>query len=329
MSEGQREDRATVLHHAALVFDGHCDTVLRILDGRCRFAERSDEGHVDLPRLREGGVDAQIFAGCVGGPGAERPLVAFLRMADALLQEIDAHPDALRLARRAADIEAAKAAGQVACILSMEGAEPLEGELAMLRTLHRLGLRNLGLVWSGRNALGSGVFGEGIDDAGLSAFGRQVVREANRLGVMIDVSHLNERGFWDVIEVAERPIVASHSNARALFDHPRNLWDEQIRAIAATGGLVGVVFTFLTEPREVATLEHVLAQIDYMVELVGPGHVGLGSDFDGIRHPPAGLEDVSKLDAITEGLLARGYAEEDIRKILGLNWLRVFREAVG
>jgi len=329
MREIQLEDQATALHRSALVFDGHCDTVLRILDGKCRFVERSNEGHVDLPRLREGGVDAQIFAGCVGGPQVERPLAAFLRMADALLQEIEAHPEALRLARCAADVEAAKAAGQVACVLSMEGAEPLEGELAVLRTLHRLGLRNLGLVWSGRNPLGSGVFGEGIDDEGLSAFGKQVVREANRLGVMVDVSHLNERGFWNVIEITERPVVASHSNARALFDHPRNLWDAQIRAIAETGGLVGVVFTFLTEPREAATLGHVLDQIDYMVGLVGPEHVGLGSDFDGIRHPPAGLEDVSCMGAITQGLLARGYAEEEVRKILGLNWLRVFREVVG
>jgi membrane dipeptidase len=317
------------LHRSALVFDGHCDTLLALVEGTRRFVERSSAGHVDLPRLREGGVDAQIFACCVGGPQAERPLVRFLRMADALHREVEAHPEHLRLARCAADVEKAKAAGQVACILSMEGAEPLEGELAVLRMLYRLGLRNLGLVWSGRNALGSAVFGDGIDDAGLSDFGRQVVREANRLGLMVDVSHLNERGFWDVVELTERPIVASHSNARALFDHPRNLWDEQIRAIAETGGLVGVVFTFLTPQGTRATLDHVLEQVDHMVSLVGPDHVGLGSDFDGIRQTPVGLEDVSRLGAVTQGLLERGYREEDVRKILGLNWLRVFRQVAG
>ena len=323
------KDQAAALHRSALVFDGHCDTLLALVEGTRSFVERSTEGHVDLPRLREGGVDAQIFACCVGGPKAERPLVRFLRMADALYREIEAHPDHLRLARCAADVEGAKATGQVACILSMEGAEPLEGELAVLRTLYRLGLRNLGLVWSGRNALGSAVFGDGIDDAGLSDFGKRVVREANRLGIMVDVSHLNERGFWDVVELTERPIVASHSNARVLFDHPRNLWDEQVRAIAETGGLVGVVFTFLTPQDTRATLEHVLEQVDHMVNLVGPDHVGLGSDFDGIRQTPVGLEDVSRLGAITQGLLERGCPEEDVRKILGLNWLRVFRMVAG
>ncbi|MFQ5859338.1 MAG: dipeptidase, partial [Anaerolineae bacterium] len=322
-------EQALQFHHASLVFDGHCDTILRMVDGTCQFVERSDVGQVDLPRLRDGGVDAQIFACCVGGPEAERPLVHFLRMADALHTEVEAHPAELVLARCAADIEQAHRDGKTACILSMEGAEPLEEDLAVLRSAYRLGLRNIGLVWSGRNALGSAVFGDGIDDSGLSEFGREVVRECNRLGIMVDMSHLNEAGFWDVIDITEKPVVASHSNARKLYDHPRNLWDEQIQAIAEAGGLVGVVFTFLTEGRSAATLNHVLDQVDHMVALVGPEYVGLGSDFDGIRHTPAGLEDVSRMGAITRGLLARGYQEEDVVKILGGNWLRVFREVAG
>ncbi len=323
------DEQALHLHRTCLVFDGHCDTVLRVLDGKCSFTQRSQQGHVDLPRLRDGGVDAQVFACCVAYTQADRPLTSFLRMADALHGEVEAHPDELVLALRAGEIDQAHRDGKIACVLSMEGAEPLEGELAVLREVYRLGLRNIGLVWSGRNELGSGVFGEGIDEDGLSDFGREVVREANRLGIMVDVSHLNEAGFWDVIDIAEKPVVASHSNARKLHDHPRNLWDEQIQAIAKTGGLVGVVFTFLTEDRTAATLDHVLDQIDYMVNLVGPDHVGLGSDFDGIKYTPAGLEDVSQMPAITRGLLERGYAGEDVARILGGNWLRVFREVAG
>lgn len=321
-------EQAVQLHQTALVFDGHCDTLLDVAAGKRSLTERSTEGHVDLPRLREGGVNAQIFACWVGGAKAENPLTDFLRLADTLHTAVEANPDDLILARCAADIEQAHQEDKLACILGMEGGEPLHGEIAILREVYRLGLRNLGLVWGGRNALGCGVSGD-IDGEGLSDFGRQVVREANRLGIMIDVSHLNEAGFWDVIDITEQPIVASHSNARALYDHPRNLWDEQIRAIADTGGLVGVVFTFMTDDRSTATLGGVLDQIDYMVELVGADHVGLGSDFDGIPHPPTGLEDVSHMGNITRGLLARGYDEEDISKILGSNWLRVFHEVAG
>lgn len=322
-------EQTSELHQTSLVFDGHCDTLLSLVEGTRCFVERSDTGHVDLPRLRAGGVDAQIFACWVGGAEAERPLLDFLHMADALHTEIETNPDDLVLARCADDVEQAHRHGKLACILGMEGGEPLQEDLAILRSAYRLGLRNIGLVWGGRNALGCGVSGENIDEDGLSDFGRAVVRESNRLGIMVDVSHLNEVGFWDVIDATEKPVIASHSNARKLHDHPRNLWDEQIEAIAETGGLIGVVFTFMTEDWSAAVLGDVLDQIDYMVALVGLDHVGLGSDFDGIPHTPAGLEDVSQMGAITRGLLERGYGEEDVAKILGGNWLRVFREVAG
>lgn len=322
-------EKARRLHEASLVFDGHCDTVLDVVEGKRRLGERSEEGHADLPRFREGGIDVQIFACWVGGADAEQPLVKYLRLLDTLYTELEANSDEAVLVRSAGEIEAARREGKLACILGMEGGEPLREDLAVLRMAHRLGLRNIGLVWGGRNALGSAVFGDGIDDAGLCDFGKEVVREANRLGVMVDVSHLNVAGFWDVIDVTEQPIVASHSNARELHDHARNLWDDQIQAIAETGGVVGSVFTFMTEDRSAATLDHVLDQIDHMVALVGPDHVGLGSDFDGIKYTPAGLDDVSKMGNVTQGLVERGYGDEGIAKILGGNWLRVFREVAG
>jgi len=311
------------------VVDTHCDTLLSVTKGTRRLGERSEQGHLDLPRMREGGVDAQVFAGYVGGAKARRPLVRFLQMVDTLYRELEANTGELILATSAEDIEAAAAEGRLAAILGMEGAEPLKGDLAVLRMLHRLGVRNVGLVWGGRNRVGSGVSGKGCDDEGLSDFGQDLIRELNRLGIVVDVSHLNDAGFWDVMSMAEKPVIASHSNCRALCDHPRNLSDEQIVALAETGGTVHAVFTFLGPDRDKYTVDDVLDHIDHVVELVGPDHAGIGSDFDGMPGTPKGLEDVSRMGNLTEGLLARGYGEENVRKILGGNFLRVFREVVG
>jgi membrane dipeptidase len=312
-----------------VVVDGHCDTLWDVYEGKRRLGERSREGHVDLPRLREGGVSGQVFAVYVGGASAVRPLVQFLRLADALYRAIDDHPDDLVLARTAGEVEQAAAGGRVAAILGMEGAEPLEGDLAVLRVAHRLGVRNLGLVWGGRNALGSAVSGEGCDDEGLSDFGIEVVRACNERGVIVDVSHLNIAGFWDVVKHSEKPFIASHSNARAVYDHVRNLYDDQILALAERGGVAQVVFTFLGPDRTAYRLEDVLDMVDYMVGLAGAEHVGVGSDFDGIRYTPRGLEDVSKMGNLVRGLRARGHGADDIGKIMGGNFLRVLREVAG
>ena len=313
------------LHFDAIVVDGHCDTLGDVLEGKRTLAERSVLGHVDLPRLRAGGVTAQIFACFTPIHEYHRGATPYaLRMIDVLHQTIDAHPDDLLLATRADDIRRAKAEGKVAGILGLEGAEPLGNNLAVLRSFYRLGVRVLGLTWNFRNEVADGVM-EGPRALGLSPFGIRVVEECNRLGVLIDVSHLAPAGLEDVLRVSQRPVIASHSNARALCDHERNLSDAQIEAIARGGGLIGVTFVdaFLRRPAAEATVNHVLDHIDHLLRVAGPEHVMIGSDFDG-ADMPRGLEDATYYPSLTAGMAARGHSEDVIRGVLGLNFLRVF-----
>ncbi|HUT15187.1 MAG TPA: dipeptidase [Anaerolineae bacterium] len=323
---------AATLHQKSIVFDGHCDTLLAALDGERKLGERSSEGHVDLPRLHEGGVTAQVFAMYVEAEylpaGASRQT---LRMLDVLFGELEANADSFVLATGAGDIEKAKTAGQVAAVIGMEGAEALEGDLGLLRVFHRLGLRLLTVAWSRRNQAADGV-SESRTGGGLTTFGEQLVRECNRLGIILDISHLAAAGVRDVLELSTRPVIASHSNAYALCSHPRNLTDEQLDALAKKGGVVGVTFVpaFIAEEGKGANLDKLLDHIDHIVGVIGTDHVGLGSDFDGLGpRAPEGLEDVTCLPGITAGLIGRGYSAEDVRNILGGNLMRVFRQVVG
>jgi membrane dipeptidase len=323
---------ATALHHNSIIFDGHCDTLLEILSGKRKFDERSTEGHIDLPRLREGGVTAQVFAIYLEDwylpAGAVKQT---LRLLDVLYRELAAHPEALTLATQAADIEAAKRAGKVAAVVGLEGAEALEGDLGTLRMFYRLGVRLLTVTWSRRNQAADGV-GEARTGGGLTNFGLEMVQQCNELGILLDISHLAPAGVRDVLEASSQPVIASHSNAYALCAHPRNLSDEQLLAVARKGGVVCMVFvpSFITTDRKEASLEKLLDHIDHIVRVAGIDHVGLGSDFDGFDPPPpVGLEDVTHLPGITAGLVQRGYSEADVRKIIGENLLRVFRQVAG
>ncbi len=324
-----QEARAARLHRESIVIDTHCDSLMDVEKGVRQLGERSDKGHIDLPRLKEGGVDAQVFACWVGGSKAVEPMKHFLVMADHFHQQLAKNPETVTLATTAKDIRQAKQDGKVAAILGMEGAEPLEGELGTLRLFYKLGLRVITLVWGGRNRLGDAVFGDSRAKGGLTDYGVEVVKEMNRLGMVIDISHLNAPGVEDVLEVSTAPVIASHSNARAVFDHVRNLTDEQIKAVAAKGGLIHCVFTFLHEDREKGTLDHVLDHMEHVMKLVGPEHLGIGSDFDGIQKAPIGLEDTSKMINITRGLVARGYTNAGIKQVLGENFLRVFAQITG
>lgn len=319
-----------LLYPDAIVVDGHCDTLGDVLEGKRTLAQHSTQGHVDLPRLRAGGVTAQIFACFVPIHQYHRGATRYaLHMVDVLHQALDTYPDQLLLAAGAADIRRAQAEGKVAAILGLEGAEPLSDSLALLRSFYRLGVRVLGLTWNFRNEVADGVM-QGANALGLSPFGLQVVEECNRLGVLIDVSHLAPAGLEDVLRVSRQPVIASHSNARALCDHPRNLTDAQIEAIAARGGLVGVTFvdSFLHKPAAEATIEHVLDHVDHLLRVAGPQQVMVGSDFDG-ADMPQGLEDATHYPALAAGMAARGHSEAVIRGVLGLNFLRVFEQVVG
>ena len=320
------------LHRSCILFDGHCDTLLSVVEDHRSLLERSSRGHADLPRLREGGVTAQVFAlfarpNALGG--APQTWEA-LRLLDAFYKALDACADLIP-ATKAAHVHQAKAEGKLAGIIGLEGAEALRGDVGVLRILHRLGLRNLGLTWNLRNEAADGV-SEERTGGGLTEFGVQLVREANRLGIMLDVAHLAPAGLREVLAESEAPVVSSHANARALCDHPRNLTDEQLEAIAAKGGVVGVTFVpiFVAAARERQSLATLLDHVDHMVRIMGAEHVGLGSDFDGYDIGELeGMPDATALPAITAGLLKRGYSPEAIRGILGENWLRVFSRVAG
>ncbi|ERM90762.1 dipeptidase [Caldanaerobacter subterraneus] len=305
--------------------DFHCDTLYSLVDKGTDFFERTEEGHVDFPRMKEGKVHLQVFAVFVDPKFMRKNAATMaLKLIDKMHEIIDKSSE-IELVLRGEDIDRIKSEGKIGALLSVEGGEALEGEIALLRIFYKLGVRAITLTWSLRNDLGDGV--DGVPDAGLTSFGKQVVKEMNRLGMIVDVSHLNEKGFWDVIEISEKPVIASHSNAKALCSHRRNLTDEQIKAIAQKGGVIGINFApqFLRDDKR-ATIEDVLNHIDYMVDLVGEDYVGFGSDFDGISSTPEGLEDISKFPKIVEGLIKRGYTQEQIDKITHKNFENLIKK---
>lgn len=318
------------LHERSFVVDAHCDTVLRLADGASLLPEGEPQGHLDLPRLRRGGVDVQVFALWVDHDRHTNDAPQrCLTLLDAVWREIEKHSDDVYAVLSAADFDRARAEDKVGILLSIEDGAALGGSLAALRMFYRLGVRAVGLTWNGRNELAEGV-GARESGGGLTAFGRAVVGEMERLGMVVDVSHITERGFWDVVDVSQRPFIASHSNAQAVCDHPRNLTDEQIRALAERGGVMGMNFCppFVREGGD-ARIDDIVRHIDYIVDLVGPQHVGIGSDYDGISTTPVGLEDAARLPALTELLLSKGYADDVVADIIGGNFRRVLADVIG
>jgi membrane dipeptidase len=349
------------------VFDGHNDTLLNLLlrkrGGGRSFFDRSAVGHVDLPRALEGGFGGGFFA-CFAPPNpragwteeaaltvtADGYKVAgsppldpeYARgfadgMTKLLFRLEEESEGGLRVVRKAAEIEGCLNDDVVAAILHFEGAENLGANPGALEEVYDNGLRSLGLVWSRPNAYAHGVpfkFPASPDTGpGLTEAGRDLVRECNRLGVMIDLSHLNERGFWDVAGLSEAPLVATHSNAHALCRTARNLTDRQLDAIRDSDGMVGVNFAvaFLREDgRDDADtpLSTVVRHVDYLVDRVGIDRVGFGSDFDGATVPQA-IGDVSGLPNLLAALKEHGYGEAELRKLAHENWLRVLRATWG
>jgi membrane dipeptidase len=296
-----------------------------------------------LPRLRAGGVSVVVCAVYIDSiylpEGALRRAV---QLVDALLEEIDACRDLIELALSLADVERITGEGKIAALLAFEGAEPLGQDLSALRLFYRLGMRMLSFAWMRRTAFGDGAW-ENDSRGGLTRLGRQAVREMNRLGIIADVSHASDQTTWDILETSARPVIASHSNARALLDHPRNLTDEMIEAIAASRGLIGAVAVARYIAKDEPTIERLVDHIDHIVKLVGIDHVGVGCDFyDEIMamgasqeipawNPDGSLGQLSfkgmrtwkDLPALTAELLRREYSEADLRKIYRENFLRV------
>jgi membrane dipeptidase len=327
--------RAQALHRQVPLIDGHNDYPWALRQNNAaRDLNKLDirtpqpKLHTDIPRLRAGGVGGQFWSVYVPvemqGPTAVR---ATLEQIDVVHRMVRKYPDTFELAVTAGDVERIFKSGRIASLIGMEGGHSIDNSLATLRMFHAVGARYMTLTHSSNIRWAD----SGTDKpklGGLSKFGEEVVREMNRLGMLVDLSHTSPDTMRDAIRVSEAPVIFSHSDARALNDHGRNVPDDVLKLLQGDGGLVMVTFVpgFLTRTGK-ATLADVANHMDYVRRAAGPDHVGIGSDFDGIETVPAGLEDVSKYPALTAELLRRGWSDEDVRKALGLNVLRVMRSA--
>jgi membrane dipeptidase len=362
------------LHFSSIVIDTHDDTTQRLYWEHFDLETHSNIGQIDIPRMREGGLGAIFFS--LWSPGTMTGGAAVQRaidLIDSVREEVARHPKDLMLATTAEDIRRAHAEGKIAVLMGLEGGHMIADDLGVLRTYYALGVRYMTLTHT-VNTDWADSSGDKPAHNGLTPFGKQVVVEMNRLGMLVDISHVSDKTFWDALATSKAPIIASHSSCRALCDAPRNMTDDMIRALAAHGGVIQINYHvgFLSQAyRDAAkkiqpeidaankkadeacgtdlqcqvwaearvseeftkegklppvNWELIVDHIDHAVKIGGADHVGLGSDMDGSTMP-VGMPDVTHLPQITQALLDRGYSPEDIRKILGLNTLRVLAQA--
>ncbi|MCB9915553.1 MAG: membrane dipeptidase [Planctomycetes bacterium] len=349
------------------VFDAHVDSLQLALDLGADLGRRGP-GHLDLVRAREGGLGAVVLTAWVSPDFGARPGGHRAR-AEALLDELHAlaarHPDACALVTDGAELAAARAAGRIALIAGMEGGHPLDDDLAALEHFWRRGLRVLTLCWNNHLAWVRSCVAEsaGPDTpAGLSELGRRMVRRCNELGIVVDLSHAAPQSFRDALDASCAPVIASHSGCKALHEHPRNLADDELRALAANGGVVGLPFlpsfldadaqraaadaraepayralqaaddtalglaqlAWLRERVPPLSIERLVDHVLHAIDVAGVEHVGLGSDFDGIQVSVGELDDASCYGRLVEPLLRRGLSEREVELVLGANFERVF-----
>ena len=366
--------KARDLHFRSLVIDTHTDTTQRFIFGDFDLGKRHVDGSVDIPRLREGGVGAIFFAAWIRGTitGREAVEKAFAQI-EAIRRQVERNPNDLVAAKTAGDILRARKAGKIAVLTAIEGAHMMGGDLGVLREFAARGVSYMTLTHV-KNTDWADASTDAPAHNGLNEFGRRAIAEMNRLGMIVDVSHVSDKTLSDVLAVSKAPVLASHSSCYALCSSPRNLSDDLIRALVARGGVMQINFhmAFLSQAFRDAETAHpeyeqqvqeeaqrlcgeedeacqlleedrlvremvaqgklprvewtaILDHIDHAVKIAGIEHVGLGSDCDGAQMP-FGMEDESKLPRITDGLLARGYSEEAIEKILGGNVLRLMQD---
>jgi len=361
------------LHKEAVVWDCHNDLVYRVLYENLDIGKRLPAGHVDIPRLKEGHVDVQVVALFVQNfLYPDKCAQQAFEMIDAMTEAIQKNNDSVELARTGSDIERIVSRGKIAMPLAIEGGHAIEDDLDLLGKFHKLGVSSMTITHN----ITHGWADSSADEprwGGLNDLGRKVIKEMNRINMVIDISHVSDETFFDVIEVTEDPVIASHSGCRTLNPHHRNMSDEMLRALAKNGGVIGIVFVlpFLTPeynkamgelqaigqpwfkkpppvedlelrialehlsagqdwPMEnLPTIENVLDHIDHAVKIAGVNHVGLGADMYPRTPSPVGIRGVQDYPHITEGLKDRGYSDEDIRKILGRNFLRVWKHVAG
>jgi membrane dipeptidase len=364
---------ALKIHRKAIVVDTHNDITSMMIDEGYDLGTSSvGKYHTDLARMREGGLTAEFFSVYVDrkyateGGSARRALDQI----DLVYRAAERYPDKLLMATSVADIRRAKKQDKVAALMGIEGGHAIENSLMALRDFYRLGVRYMTLTHNNTNDWADACCDEAKHN-GLSEYGREVVREMNRLGMLVDISHVSDKTMSDALDISTAPVIASHSSARALNTHARNIPDDLLRRIGKNGGVVMVNFfplfidqkaldasraraerlkpqldalagQFKDDPKRLSEerdklfnanplpptpLSVLIDHIDHIAKVAGVDHVGIGSDFDGVSSLPVGMEDITKLPAITYELLRRGYSEKDVRKILGENFLRAFGEA--
>jgi membrane dipeptidase len=325
------------LHEQAIVIDGHNDLPWRIrseadLDiARLRLGSLSSTGHTDMVRLREGGVDAQFWAAYVPASfmGAGAAVVA-LEQIDLIHRLVAAFPEQLELAYTADDIVRIAETDRTASLIGIEGGHAIANSLPTLRMFYDLGVRYMTLTHSATLPWVDAA-GDSAEVGGLSDFGREVVREMNRLGMLVDLSHVTPDAMRDAIEASAAPVIFSHSSARAVRDVERNVPDDVLAMMPGNGGVVMINFYsgFLVPEEQdgPGTVATIADHIDHVVAVAGIDYVGIGSDFDGVDVLPAGMDDVSMLPNLTAELVRRGYSDEDVLKVLGGNLLRAMRQA--
>ncbi len=357
------------LHEKAVVWDCHNDLVYRVLYENLDIGKRLPAGHVDIPRLREGHVDVQVVALFVQNfLYPDKCAQQAFEMIDAMTEAVEKNKDSVELARTGSDVERIVNRGKIAMPLAIEGGHAIEDDLDLLRKFHQLGVSSMTLTHNISHGWADSS-GDKSRWGGLNDLGRKVIKEMNRIGMVIDISHVSDETFFDVIEATEDPIIASHSGCRAINPHHRNMSDEMLRALARNRGVIGIVFVLpflipeynraMEELRAVGqpwfrkappvedldlrialehlragqdwpmenlpTVEDVLDHIVHAVKIAGIDHVGLGADMYPRTPSPVGIRGVQDYPHITRGLKNRGYSDKDIQKILGRNFLRVWK----
>lgn len=346
LMDSKMKDRVESIHKDSTVVDAHFD-LLSIVEYRRSMGLRKVMEKDFVPDFLIGGVDvvvSSIYVDDMFLP--EMGLKKALDQISALYSEVDESPDCIAICRTYNDIIKSKAEGKIGILLSLEGVDPLTNDLNLLRIFFELGVRMVGLTWSRRNYAADGCHYYSRTEGkigGLTDFGVELIRMAEDLGMLIDVSHLNDEGFWDVMNVSKRPVIASHSNCRALAYTPRNLTDEQIKALAERGGIIGMnaCSSFTSDKDEEGDADHLAGHVDHIVKLTGVEHVGLGFDFCDILREMEGEKawmqprknfDVIKghknIPEFTAALIKRGLSDHDIGLILGGNFLNLYSKYV-
>lgn len=316
-----------------IVADCHIDTLSKLLDldnPSASLQESRPEHHVDLARIQLAQLKLQIFSIFtmpyeIGHYGTVRAL----RMMQLYKDEVRRAPDTFGLIQYRHELAAVEQGSKsLYGMFSMEGASPLCGDLRLLEVFYTMGLRAIGLTWNHRNELADGL---GVEsEYGLTTFGKAVIQRMNQLGMVVDLAHINPTGFWQAMELSEAPVIVSHANAKALCSHRRNMTDEQLDAIRDKDGFIGICFAggFVTDNPAEATLEAVVRHIDYICERIGPAHIAFGSDYDGIRDVPKGLEDVACFPDLLARLRELGYSWSDLEQIAFRNVMRVYQQVL-